>query len=90
MGGRAESLYVDLVGVYSDPLRRLDAHFTILHNELSKERNGSPRPRWIEVWLGDDCIDVMTRQADDFTWWIAYDIANKIARFWSGTYTPPD
>lgn len=82
--------YVDLVGTYSDPLRRLDDHFAMIHNELSKEYDGSPRPRWIEVWFGDDCIDVMTRQADDFTHWLAHGIAWKIGRFWNGTYTPPD
>lgn len=85
-----DRFYVDLVGTYSDLLRRLDDTCAQLHEYLSKERDGSPRPRWIEVWLGDGCIDVMTRQADDFTHWIAHGIAWKIARFWDGSYTPPD
>ena len=88
--GEQNRFYVDLLDGYSDPLQRLDTYFAMLYEDLSKEHDGSPRPRWIEVWFGDDCIDVMTRMADDFTMAIAKGIAAKIARFWDGTYTPPD
>jgi len=38
--------------------------------------------RWIEVWPGDDCIDIMTRQSDKFTNSIARGIALTLALFY--------
>lgn len=40
--------------------------------------------RWIEVWLGDGCIDVMTRQHDEFTNALAAGLARRIHGFWGG------
>lgn len=40
--------------------------------------------RWIEVWLGEDCIDVMTRNQDELTNDLAAGLARLIARFWRG------
>jgi hypothetical protein len=41
--------------------------------------------RWIEVWLGDDCIDVITRQQDELTNDIASRLAWRIALLYKGT-----
>lgn len=50
-----------------------------------------PRPRgcyhnerWFEVWLGKRCVDVITRQTDDFTNVVAAGYADIVARFWDG------
>ena len=52
----------------------------------TKEDDGSPRPRWFEVWPepGDDCLYVMTRDADDYTTTVADGFARLCARGWRG------
>lgn len=40
--------------------------------------------RWIEVWVGSNCVDVMTRQADEFTNAIADGLAARLARWFDG------
>ena len=40
--------------------------------------------RWIEVWIGSDCVDVMTREQDEFVNAIAGGLAKRIARQFSG------
>lgn len=41
--------------------------------------------RWIEVWPGQYCIDVLTRTMDEFTNAVAEGMAKCIARFWDGS-----
>lgn len=36
--------------------------------------------RWFEVWIGEDCVDVITRQTDELTNVIAEGFARRIAR----------
>jgi len=48
-----------------------------------------PDERWIEVWPGDDCVDVITRQADDITNAIAEGLARLLARLWNGKCEGP-
>lgn len=42
--------------------------------------------RWFEVWIGDDCIDVMTRLQDDFTNALAARFASIVETWWDGEY----
>lgn len=44
----------------------------------------SSRQRFFEVWVGDACIDVITRVADDVTNSIASGFADVCARGWGG------
>lgn len=48
-----------------------DRWFVVLRGKVADGRE-----RWIEVWPGDDCIDIMTRQMDEFT----NDVADRLAR----------
>jgi hypothetical protein len=50
--------------------------------ELAKKHDGSERSRWFEVWLGDDCMFVMTREMDPVTCAIAEGFAAHAARAW--------
>jgi hypothetical protein len=52
--------------------------------ELATEPDGSPRPRWFEVPIGDDNIDVITRDSDDYTNVVATGFARLVARAWHG------
>lgn len=40
--------------------------------------------RWIEVWFDSQSLDIMTRQADEFTSALASELAKIFARFWEG------
>jgi hypothetical protein len=49
-------------------------------HELAREA----RERWFEVWVGQDCIDVITRMMDEVTNNIAQGFAKLCARWWEG------
>jgi hypothetical protein len=79
--------YVTLPGAPSWSFQRVgpaEAYQRAGWLELAKESNGSPRNRWIEVWPGDDCIDVMTRLMDDITNIIADGFATLMGRGFNG------
>lgn len=40
--------------------------------------------RWIEVWLGEDCLDVILRAQDDVTHAMGLGLATLAARVWNG------
>lgn len=40
--------------------------------------------RWFEVWIGDDCLDIITRQQDHYTNALADGFAKLAANFWDG------
>lgn len=74
---------VQLVGSTSWPFRRLaevegTAQATFWNSPEAK------RDRWFEVYIGDDNIDVITRQSDEVTNNIADGFAKLLARFWQG------
>jgi hypothetical protein len=78
-----DRFFVDLHGTCRHPFARVlppeDAH-------LWKQFEEEPRPRWIEVWIGDEgkTIDVMTRNSDAVTNDIARGFAARIAMYWDG------
>ena len=47
-----------------------------------------PEQRWIEVWLKEQTVDVMTRHQDDFTHALADQIVELLKRYWKGTDEP--
>ena len=71
---KTDRFFVDLIGKYSPPLEGLPGYFPAAKGE----------GRYIEVWLGPDSLDVMTRQADDFTNVCAMGLAQIFSRFWEG------
>jgi hypothetical protein len=72
--------YVVLPGMGSNPLARVSDW--PLMADMAKEQRETER--WIEVWLGDDCLDVITRHADEITNNIASGFAKLCARYWKG------
>lgn len=77
--------YVDLAGACSTALRRQPMATPCARRRFDDD---PPWKRWIEVWPGRKCIDVMTRQHDEYTNAVAEGIAERIAGFWSGEREP--
>jgi hypothetical protein len=75
--------YITLYGVVTDPLRCLCERGTTRQAMIGADENGL-RPRWIEVHIGEDNIDVITRHMDAFTMCVADGITRSIARHWDG------
>lgn len=65
--------FVDLLGAPSNPF----PHRTCPHDT-----------RWFEVYLHEDAIDVITREADEFTNNVAKGFAALCARYWQGDADP--
>jgi hypothetical protein len=64
----------------SHPLARVSSyHLQPFWTEAARESE-----RWIEVYVGDDNIDVITRRCDDITNVIAEGFAKLCARHWQG------
>lgn len=76
--------FATLVGTKSWPFKRLeaDSRFAEAYEEMAKE------PRWIEVYIDKDNIDVMTRQSDEATNNLAEGFAKLLARYWQGKRRP--
>lgn len=77
---------VSLIGPCSFPLRRLEPEWT--PSKAWAEEH--PTPRWIEVYIGQDNIDVITRHQDELTMVIADGLAKLIARYWKGRLEDAD
>jgi hypothetical protein len=74
-----DRFFVVLVGKPSHPLKRMPgvpSWMAATSEEAEK--------RWIEVWMDEKCVDVMTRMSDAFTNALAHGLAELIARFWDG------
>ncbi len=65
---------VDLPGECSDPCRRV----------LGRQLFSPGEKRWIEVFIHDDAIDIITRMQDPFTNALAERLAQEFAGFWGG------
>lgn len=83
-----DRFFVMLPGQFSFPFDRVgpwSARFQREgYRELKLEDDGTPRPRWFEVYLHKDCIDVITRMQDEVTNNIAKGFAVLCARGWQG------
>jgi len=83
-----------LVGNKSWPFRRVYERgpafnkplYPGLQAILDEERDGrAHEERRVEVYIGDDNIDVITRRQDELTNRIADGFARLVARFWQGS-----
>lgn len=79
--------YVTLPGQVRHALARV-AHETI--QRLAEWQLANPWKRWIEVFVADDHIDVMTRQHDQITNALAAGFHELVKGFWEGTEDPPE
>lgn len=70
-----------LVGHKSFPFRRIDGISPALQRAHEEE---AQEERWIEVFIGDDNIDVITRRQDPAVNALAEGLAKCIARRWDG------
>lgn len=52
--------------------------------DITDTRWGTGPIRSIEIWLGSDTLDVMTRHGDAFTSALADGLVQVFARFWQG------
>lgn len=83
-----DRFFVTLMGKQSHPFEHVDpdhpvARTTIHYRKLAAEGKSSTE-RWIEVWVGPDSLDVITRMADPFTNACAKDLVWHIAGQWDG------
>ena len=78
--GPQSRYYIHLAGTYSSPQTRAKGG---LYAKPLPEAGFVDR--YIEVWIGEDCIDIMTRHQDDVTNTIAEGLAKVFARFWKGS-----
>jgi hypothetical protein len=82
--GRVEWLkdrfFVYLEGKGSHPARRIAGS-----HPSAKEADVYRAERFVEVWLDKAVVDVITRQADDYTNAVADGFVEFLTRFWDGT-----
>jgi hypothetical protein len=81
---KKDRFFVTLIGKWSHPLVRVvePAMQDVIKNMYPKEEGWEGR--YLEVWLGDDSLDVMTRRQDEFTHACQDGLAAVFARFWEG------
>ena len=75
---KEDRFLVTLVGKNSYPLTRISGGAPICIPDEGWEG------RYMEVWLGEDSLDVLTRRQDEFTMRVADGLAALFARFWQG------
>lgn len=72
-----------LPGKPCEPFKRLRDDVVTRDSQM-----GMDITRWIEVWLSDESVYVMTRHADRFTNALAEELANLLAWGWKGEREP--
>lgn len=73
--------FVNLPGKCYHPLKRvLPENMAYVWKAFDEEQ----RERWIEVYLGRDNIDVITRMQDEVTAHLADGFVKVVARWWQG------
>lgn len=81
---RQDRFFVTLIGEWSHPLVRVAEGEMREIFKRSKPKDRGWEGRFLEVWLGKDCMDVMTRVQDEFTNVCQRGLAAVFARFWKG------
>jgi hypothetical protein len=76
--------FVTLIGKQRSPFHRLSGAAK-WRDEVFSDFD----VRYLEVWLGDDRLDIITRSQDELTNTLAAGLARAFARFWGGTYEDP-
>jgi hypothetical protein len=78
-----DRFFVTLIGKWSMPLKRVvDADIRRRFEAMAPEPPDDGR--YLEVWLGDESMDVLTRRQDDFTHACQDGLAAVFARRWEG------
>lgn len=80
-----DRFFIDLVGKPRSPFYRLSEAAKRSDDAFFHEEEGFD-VRCLEVWLGADCLDIMTRHQDELTNTLATGLARAFARFWGGSY----
>lgn len=70
-----------LVGNLSGPFQQIDSDPSLADHYLNDNED---RGRWFEVHLGEDDVNVMTRQSDCVTNAVARGFAKLVAQCWHG------
>lgn len=80
LGNAAESVewsrdrwIATLKGTHSHPFRR-----------VANQRHNGSMMRWFEVHVGNNNLDIITRQQDELTNVVAQGFAELVARYWHG------
>jgi hypothetical protein len=76
--------FVTLASSRSNPLAHLDIIPEEMRRIIDSERERDGGGRHMEVWLGDDCLDVITRRQDEFVHACQDGLAKVFARVWEG------
>lgn len=87
---QGDRYFVNFPGRLSFPFQRTGPATEALRaawQEQSSTDSEDGINRWFEVWLGDDCIDVITRGMDEITNVLADGFAKVCARGWNGKLT---
>jgi hypothetical protein len=81
-----DRFFITLVGQQTHPLERVDPNHPVIaglnHYRKLAEKGEADVGRWIEVWLGQDSLDVITRMADPLTNACAGDLVWYFSRHW--------
>lgn len=80
---QSDRFIVTLPGTVRNPLVRVLPKNTP-HARAAQAEVSEATERWFEVWIGTDCVDIITRMMDEVTNSIAYGFAKLCARWWSG------
>ena len=76
--------FVPLVGTWSHPQMRVAKGEVRKKLRAQRPREAEWQGRFLEVYLGKDALDVMTRQQDRFTSVCAQGLAKEFASWWDG------
>ena len=77
-----DRFFIDLAGNFSFPFYRIKSLSDSIKARMALDHQ--IKPRWIEVWKNKKSVDVITRQADEFTNVAADGLASMICRFFDG------
>jgi len=77
-----DRLFVTLPGTVSFPFARVGPATEYQRASAREDRN----ERWFEVYIGEDSVDVITRQMDEITNNVARGFAELMARGWDGDF----
>ncbi len=80
----ADRFFVTLIGQSSHPLMRVVADEIKTKLEVQRPTEPDWQGRFLEVWLGDKSLDVLTRHQDTFTNVCARGLAAVFAQRWKG------
>jgi hypothetical protein len=79
-----DRFFLTLVGKWSHPLVHVATPSVQKRLLVQSEQEPGWEGRHMEVWLGKESLDVMTRRQDEFTHACQAGLAAVFARYWEG------